>query len=115
MASYLCKLSFEVVDCDKKQVSEKEDKCPIGVSSWFEMLYEARIPWTTLPSRKLEKTSNKKNMEQNNICPDNESMPERCPQKANQNGILLQNELKVIKKMVTGLNQNGKTQKWDKA
>lgn len=50
-------------------------------------------------------------MEQNNICPDNESMPERCTQKANQNGILLQNELKVIKKMITGLNQNGKTQK----
>lgn len=58
-----------------------------------------------------KKTSDKKNMEQNNICPDNESMPERCTQKANQNGILLQNELKVIKKMITGLNQNGKTQK----
>lgn len=50
-------------------------------------------------------------MVQHNICPDNESLPERCTQKADQNGILLQNELKVIKKMITGLNQNGKTQK----
>lgn len=75
-----------------------------------------KLPWITLPSEKLiEKTSDKKNMVQHNICPDKESLPERCTQKADQNGILLQNESKVIKKMVTGLRQNGKTQKWDKA
>ena len=53
-----------------------------------------KLSWATLLSKNLEKPSHEVNKEQINVCSDNKSVPKRYGEKANQNYILLQNELK---------------------
>lgn len=71
----------------------------MGVQGLRSSVRSEKPPWTKFPSKNLEKPSIE-TLEQNNTSSDSESMPERHAQRANQNSILLQNELKVIQKMV---------------